>query len=292
MSTDIRQSPLYIVDNSSVQQMFRIRQYLGRYHNSFFSLSYIDGTGKYIDSSYDIWVNLCLITSKVRPSFMIQWIDYLDPKIFERIMNLLLHYRDNLDPRDIDYRLLFITDRQGVIVTTYYTYYKNNLSKIITDYSISTGDSSESLLGLILGYPAAGEILLTPDDNEYLYNNEQPPGRYSFSLYISSYRLGTKHFFGNIYRTSQSRNKLYEFYKRVVMAIKVYDPESLVLVDDSQGSLVPSNIVYHPSPIDTIEVTPDMETQYQTYIKDPLLLEKNWNDYFDRIFETGYRYNR
>jgi len=291
MSAEVRQSQLYIVDESSVQQMTRIRQHLNQFHSAFLSISYINGTGKLVDSAYDIWINLCLITSKVRPAFMIQWVDYLNPKVFEYIMALLVNYRDSLDDRDIDYRLLFITDRQGVIVTTYYSYYKNNLRETIADYSTSQGVRSNLLLGLILGYPAAGEITLEPGDMEYLNRNEQPPGRYIFSLFIVTYGSGTQQFLANIYRTDSSRNKLYEFYNRVVTAIKVYDPESLVLVEDSQGSLVTSNATYRQSPIKLMKITPELEKAYQSYIKDQARLEKNWNNDFDRIFEIGYEYN-
>ena len=292
-STDIHN--LYVVDHSSVEQMTRIREHLSKYYKLFMDISYIDGAGNIRDSCYDIWINLCLTTSKVRPAFMVQWVDYIDPSVFEQVMSVLTSYRDNLEDRDIDYRLLFITDSQGVIVTTYYTYYKNNLNKLISDYSRAVNGTRHHLLGLILGYPAAGEITLHPGDFEYLDRDEQPPGRHTFSLFVSPLDAATVQIFGNVYRTPSSRSLLYEFYNKVVPAINVYDPQSKVLVEDSQGSLVPPDSTYDDSTYDDstyVLPTPEMEEKYYTYINSPERSLQNWNTDFDRIFEIGFFYGK
>ena len=128
------------VSTEYLQQVSRIRHNLNRYRSDFLSLSYINSTECQIDSIYDIWINLCLITSKIRPAFMIKWSDYLDPQVFKRIIQLLINYRDSLDDSDIDYRLLFLPDSQGIIITTYYTYYKQNLYSIYAKYKHSNHD--------------------------------------------------------------------------------------------------------------------------------------------------------
>ena len=283
---------LHIVDRSSVEQMIRIRQHLSSYRAWFMDIPHIDGAGGVRESCYDIWINLCLITSKVRPAFMVQWVDYIDPTVFERIMFVLTNYRDNLDNQDIDYRLLFITDSQGVIVTTYYNYYKNNLHKLLSNYSQADHDGRQLLLGLILGYPAAGEITLHPGDLEYIDRDVQPPGRHTFSLFVSVPNSETTQIFANVYRTPSSRTLLYEFYNKVVSAVNVYDPDSKVLVEDSDGSLVPPDSTYQETPSNYVPITPEMDEKYQTYINSPDRALQNWNTDFDGIFEIGYFYGK
>jgi len=281
---------LYIVDGSSVHQQSRIKHHLIQYRDKFLNLGYIDGTGYKVSSAYDIWINLCLITSKVRPAFMVQWVDYLDHRVFEYIMGLLTNYRDGISLEDVDYRLLFITDPQGVIVTTYYSYYKNKLREDYSDYFASSYDNL--LLGIILGYPAAGEIELQPEDMKYFNNNKQPPGRYMFSIYGSVRGSGQQQIMGNIYRTSQSRNKLYEFYKHIVDVMKVYDPNAIIVVSDSQGSLLSPEFTYVRTTPESVNVTKEMQQSYDNYIENPERKRTNWNTDFDSIFEIGYMYHQ
>lgn len=306
------------VSSDYIQQVARIRQHLNHYRGSFLSLNYISGDRIPIDSAYNIWANLCLITSKVRPAFLVQWIDYMDPSIYQRTMELLVKYRDTLDDRDIDYRLLFLTDPQGIIVTTYYTYYKQNLRNIYAKYITSYHDNinlvkgakllppedSGSLLGIILGYPAIGGLEFHKEDLEFLNKNQQPlstsgcqvessilPNRYIFSIFIVTFGSGVRQILANIYRSQNSRIKLYELYKKISDTMKIYDPESIVIIEDTQGSLISPNETLQPNDFIRIDVSKEDIILHQAFIDSPDRKEENWNNEFDRIFELGYLYH-
>lgn len=280
-------------------QVSRIRNLLRFYRDSFLSLSYIDGTGYQTDSAYDIWINLCLITSKTRPAFLVQWIDYMDPTVYEKIMSLLVHYRDNLEPDDIDYRLLFLIDPsgQGVIVTTYYSYYKDGIRDLYSKYLQS--DSDDILLGLILGFPAAGEITLQPGEMEYIDRDIQPPGRHAFTIYAKPDGFNPIDIMANIYRTAEARNRLNEFALKIIETVKIYDPETVILISDTQPitdtRITLKNILLEQEADeeDTQIKSEDDITQYDADSNDQDdYKSKNWNTEFDRIFELGYIYNR
>lgn len=280
------------VSSEYLAQVSRIRNLLRFYRESFLTLSYIDGTGNYSESAYDIWINLCLITSKVRPAFLIQWIDYMDPEVYKKIIRLLVHYRDNLNSTDLDYRLLFLTDPQGIIVTTYYTYYKNGLRDLYAQYVRSHDDL---LLGLILGYPAAGEIALQPGDLEYLEQDRQPPGRYIYSIYAITYGSGPREIMSNIYRTVDARQRLNDFFLKIMETVKLYDSDTQILVSDTQQITDPRIVrdnIYIERPRQYSKPSSSDIKRRDDFIKSPDREKENWNTDFDRIFELGYIYNR
>jgi hypothetical protein len=278
------------VSSVHIQQSNRVRNHLQRCRDQFLTYNYIDGSG-FNRSAYPIWVNLCLITSKVRPAFMIQWVDFLDSQDYENILHLLRKYRDSLHRDDLDYRLYFITDSQGIIVTTYYTYFKRDLKHLHDEYLETTGGSREILLGRILGYPSAGENILTRDEERYIDRGLQPPGRYSFNVYVKIPGLTSDQIIGMIYRSSESREKLYSFSNRIRNALKVYDPEAQVKILDDQGSLVSDSETYFPEERLSIEISEMMEQKYQEFINSSDRIYENWNDEFDHIFTMGYRYH-
>lgn len=277
------------VSSDYIQQVARIRQHLTQYKNAFLSLTYVNGVGAISESAYDIWVNLCLITSKIRPAFMIQWVDYLESDTYYKIMNLLVNYRDALDPVDIDYRLLFLTDPQGIIVTTYYSFYKTGLRSLYQQYIDS--DRDVTLLGKILGYPAAGEHKLLPGEQEYFKLNQQPPGRHTYSI-----RTGKNQtILANIYRTPETRARLNDLFITIRDIMKLYDPNAIILVEDSQTPIDPritAKDIYIPYKILMIDLSETRTSQYELFINAPERLVENWNNEFDRIFEIGYIYNR
>lgn len=263
-------------------QVSRIRYYLQKYRNNFLSLSYIDGTGHIVDSAYDIWVNLCLITSKVRPAFLIQWTDYINPTIYDKIMKLLINYRDDLDYRDIDYRLLFLTDPRGIIVTTYYSYYKVGFvldSRIITvrelyaRYLLSNRHDL-NILDNILGYPTTGKYLSKDNPNSNIYSiyvtvsgsnalpiltniyytntiNKEPNQTndvFTPSMYIEDMSSKDEHSFNisNINKISNEKSRilLNDLYLKISETVKLYDLDAKITIFDSQ-------------PIDDIRISSD-----------------------------------
>lgn len=269
------------VSNEYLQRAARIRNHLNTYRKEFLSLSYIDGSGMYSQSCYDIWVNLCLLTSKIRPAFMVQSIDYMDPDTYDTILKLLKNYRDDLSPEDIDYRLLFITNPQGIIVTTYYTFYKGGLRNLYQQYV------GNILLGKILGYPAAGEDEPKSGDIEYLERGEQPPGRYTYSIYAITPGSNPSQIMVNIYRTSESRKKLNDLTVLIKETMKIYDPQCIISVDDTQNL---TEVSKDNSLLQQAEVSEDQRQKYKEFINDPRRKQENWNDEFDRVFEMGYMY--
>jgi hypothetical protein len=281
------------VSQEYLAQVSRIRHHLQCYRSNFLSLAYIDGIGHEADSAYDIWINLCLITSKVRPAFLVQWIDYLDPEIYIKIIKLLKDYSNTLDPRDLDYRLLFLTDPQGIIITTYYTYYKNNLHNIYANYLQS--DHDDTLLGNILGYPAAGENSLQSGDKEYFAQNQQPPNRHTYGIYITTYGAGSKMIMINIYRSSEARTRLNNLFLQITETIKLYDPDSIITVEDSQSVIDPrisQGQIHRYKSRSSINISECQRNTYNKFINSSERIQENWNTEFDRIFELGYLYNK
>lgn len=292
------------VSSEYLAQVSRIRNLLRFYRDSFLTLSYVDGTGNYVESAYDIWINLCLITSKVRPAFLVQWVDYMDPEVYQKIMRLLVHYRDNLSADDVDYRLLFLTDPQGIIVTTYYTYYRSGLRDLYSQYIRSHDDV---LLGLILGYPAAGEISLQPGFLKYIEENRPPPakempgqpevvsGRYVFCIYAITYGSGAREIMSNIYRTDEARQRLNDFLFKIIETVKLYDSETQILISDTQqitDQRISRDNIYIERPRQYSNPSSSDIKLRDDFIKSPDREKENWNTDFDRIFELGYIYNR
>ncbi|CAH6420621.1 Hypothetical protein HVR_LOCUS1239 [uncultured virus] len=270
---------------------------------------------------------------------MIQWIDYLEFNVFNKIMDLLIKFRDEcvnkidcvenasddlttrsgyssmkistarstfeiepnsihrgikdttadpLDLTDLNYRLLFLTDSQGVIVTTYYTFYKQGLYKTYAEYL--RNDRDDYYLGKILGYPASGEIELYSGDMKYIERDEQTPGRYGFSIYAITYGSGYRQILANIYRSTRSREALYDLYRKIVEALKIYDSDSEVLIEDEQGSLLSSNKTIPEIETVKMKIIKEQEEERDKFINDLKLVSKNWNTEFDRIFEQGFFY--
>lgn len=255
------------VSSTHIQQFQRVRNYLQSYRDRFLNYNYIDGTGAYT-SAYPIWINLGLITSKVRPAFMIQWVNFLYPADYEAIMQLLTAYRDD---SSLDNRLYFITMSQGILVTTYYTYFKRGL--------FTRDLTNEVELGSILGYPSTGEH--QPIDH---------PNRYGFGIYVKLTGLDAEQLVGVVYRENASRQRLYDWYRQIKTAVKVYDPEAMVMVEDEQGSLVSAAETYISEYKRRLHISDTEEQIYQEYITSPDRLLENWNNEFDTVFRLGYNY--
>lgn len=290
---------------SYTDQVSRIRHHLQQYRGSFLSLAYIDSTGSEIGSSYDIWINLCLITSKVRPSFIIKWTNYLDPNIYIQIMRLLVHYRDTLDSRDLDYRLLFLTDRNGIIVTTYYSYYKHafvsdpivpdtqnpSVRNLYAQYRSSDFDAT--ILDSILGYPAAGDSIISSHHNG-------TSGGHSYSIHVIPPGVAPRsstslNIMTNTYMTSDARDRLNSLFLKIEATVKLYDSHTIVTVSDSQKITDPriseeKLFVYRPRR--QVEVSSTDAANHKAFIESHDRSMETWNDSFDHAFEIGYIYNR
>lgn len=292
-------SPMYVTSDYT-EQVSRIRHHLQQYRGAFLSLTYIDGTGREVNSAYDIWINLCLITSKVRPAFMVQWVDYMNPSIYVKIMKLLVHYRDRLDQRDLDYRLLLLTGRQGIIVTTYYSYYKNmhltntcNSNNICARTTLRdlyaqyiSSDYDIFILGNILGYPAAGESSASSDE------------KYIYSIYVTPYGIVSPtslDIMTNIYTTKEARGRLNNLFVQVNASVKLYDPDAIITVQDCQqitDPRIPKDKIHINRERRQAEISPIDEANYKTFIHSLDRKTEIWSDGFDRVFELGYIYNR
>lgn len=291
---------VYVTSEYSTQ-VARIRNLLQLYRESFLSLNYVDGTGHLIDSAYDIWINLCLIISKTRPAFLVKWSDYMSPSIYQKIMRLLVHYRDNIIPQDLDYKLLFLTDHQGIIVTTYYSYYKRNFRDIYANYLFNgklaqnfvdaklsdDSDTCEKLLCMILGFPAgeSGESIVKE-------NLETKHPQYRYTIYAKIDGIDAKPIMTNIYRTLDSRKNLNELVPKIKDVIKLYDNDSIITTFDTQSTdnlyLKDTHILHR----DISNISDKEKKRYDDFIDFSQHKDENWNTEFDRIFEQGYVYNR
>lgn len=151
-----------------------------------FNMKYIYNTNQVASGKY-YWYNLKLLEHNLRPAFMIQWIDFKD--IIDYYKVLLLIQRDYIN-------IKFFKIDQGMIVT----YNRDNIvSELVTLYSNEiSSEYKDKLLGLILGYPCAGEI----------YN--VPINRHFIEMYINNIQLMV-----NVYQTEESKQKFIELFNRV-----------------------------------------------------------------------------
>lgn len=166
-----------------------------RFFPIFANKSYIDGELVQQNTMIDIWCNLYLTIVGLRPSFMVQWIDYINSYDYIFIMKTLCDFRDILKCLRDTVDLLFITIDQGVIITTYNYFYDNNGWKYFSDYSETRSNNS---LGKILGYPG---------NNEF-ENSEK------FITIAIKYLDDTEDIMSIIYMTTETRSQIYDmFYK-------------------------------------------------------------------------------
>jgi hypothetical protein len=234
---------------------------------------------------------------------MIQWTNYLDPNIYDQIMRLLVHYRDTLDSRDLDYRLLFLTARTGIIVTTYYSYYKQAFISDTQNPSIrnlyaqyKSSDFDATILDSILGHPAVGDSIIS---SNILQHNETS-GQHSYSIHVIPPGVAPRsatslNIMTNSYMTPDSRERLNSLFLKIEATVKLYDPHALVTVSDSQKITDPritdeKLFVYRPRR--QIEVSPSDAANHRVFIKSHDRSREIWNDSFDHAFEIGYIYNR
>lgn len=112
----------------------------------------------------DILLNLILVKEEVRPSFMIQYVDYGENNISEPITLSILNEIKKIFPE-----FIHSYDYQGIIISKYYEGNKNL-------YSLSNLKDDE--LGKIIGYPCYAEF-------EETLNNKENKTIYSFTIYAS-----------------------------------------------------------------------------------------------------------
>ncbi len=119
---------------------------------NYLNVPVIDGTGTLRNNMYEIAVNLLLVYLGLRPSFLIQWIDY-HPALRNSLRDLYLAIIDVLFEdgtfflKNIDQGMLVIDSGQI-----------RNVVRLITVYETLNLDTA---LGLALGYPAACELPVT-----------------------------------------------------------------------------------------------------------------------------------
>lgn len=263
-----------------IDQVHYVREQLLKYRNALIAVAHTHSSGAEISSSYDVWINLCLVTMKIRPAFLIRWTDYIDPDIFRRIMEILCNYRDNLRTIDLDYRLLFLNTAQGIIVTTYYSYYRSGLNKWYGAWRATGGSASEAreLLNVILGYPKETDLDIGDDQR--------------FIIYSGTYGIQPRILFAGRYSTAASRDDLYKLYLRIVQGTHLYDSDAQIYISDSAGLLY-SNVAAPPNSISTIKnrnISEVERNRYTAFINSGDRQTENWNTDFDRVFELGYLY--
>jgi len=120
-------------------------------------IEYVDGCGYKHSNLYNIFWNLLLVVNKIRPSFMIQPIDY-DKDVRTLIVNLILS--DVLSYKHENKHVFEVTNiNQGILVylsehvsdEETYNFVQENIIKYKRDNdNISIGD--------LLGYPCSGDM--------------------------------------------------------------------------------------------------------------------------------------
>jgi len=142
---------------------------------------YISGSGNLV-LHYSTFINLELVKSKLRPSFMIQWIDFMFKEDFFEIIKYI---------HGLGFKLIKIN--QGIII-----YIDKYILKYI--YLYNKNIDCEYNLGKVLGYPAAGDI-----EN----HNKKFISIYSF--YNNQYHQ----IMVNAYSNKKSKNRFIDFYHTI-----------------------------------------------------------------------------
>lgn len=289
------------VGSAHIQQSNRVRDRIQQIRDRFLTYTYLNNRGIHV-SAYPIWANLCLITSKVRPAFLIRWEDFLQLEDYRQIMNLLLAYRDSLSLTDLDYRLYFITDRTGIIVTTYYTYYKRHLDTVITQYlTFGTQNIESPTQDLSSGTQDIGSGTQDLSSGTQDIGSGISPilgypiledGTYRFGIYAKHYGLDSEQLLETRYESPDVRPQLYNLYTLIQKTMHLYDPEVRITVEDEMGPQVSDLELYIPESKTHGEITETMYEQYQINLQSPDRLSENWNNDFDAVFSIGYNYHK
>lgn len=250
----------------------------------FLDFKYRDGTGKERLTLLDIWCNLCLVLNNARPSFLIQWIDYLDKNVFFCIMDYLTKIRDIASNINTSKRLLFLTIDQGVLVISYNSFYNAKFYSIYDNYISYEKDED---LGLLLGYPGVNEFIL-PSDQSYYDRGLTPPNRHHIQIGVN---YGTKlqsddsNLLAIVYRTEKTKQKIKNLYSLFSKILSSYNNDiHLTFLDSSVSSA--SEDFEDEDPDDGSEEF----KSYYDYVLSNEPLETIWYDNYDLAFSDGFFY--
>lgn len=111
----------------------------------FKSLNYVDGSDNHRPDSYHILVNIILILSGFRPSFLIQAVDYKYTEDYQKTLQLVYNASDK-----IEYKIT----PQGIL------FYNTDLvsTKKMNLLLDKPGNiDNDEIFGKVLGYPCAGD---------------------------------------------------------------------------------------------------------------------------------------
>lgn len=201
-------------------------------YSSLHDFTYHDGTGRVRKTLLDIWCNICLVLNDGRPSFLVQWIDYLEKSAFFCIMDTLRMIIRILNDIDRSKRLLLLTIDQGVLVISYNSFYNNKLYIYYEKY-IENGNPED--LAVLLGYPGGDEFNL-PSDELYIQKGLSPHGRYHIRFNISSPWHQNVDLITIIYRTEKTKRQILKLYPVFSKILSTYNNDIKLSYQDSSSS--------------------------------------------------------
>jgi len=117
------------------------------------NLGHYTGNRIYYNSAFTVWLNCLLVIYGLREAFLLQWSDYLEETTFRSILWFLADYNKQVRK----HRLRFYFVDQGVIITQQHNEIVREL--VATYRKEMDSEQYHYLMGQILSYPAAGEIL-------------------------------------------------------------------------------------------------------------------------------------
>lgn len=130
-----------------------------------FTFEYIEGSGRILPNAHHILANMLLVIGSRRIAFLLQPTDYKDEGIFRRLLKLVLSSIDQFtDIETSQGYFIAIETSQGYLITL-----TNHI-----EYIIGKNLNDDKVLGAILSYPCAGDILLR---QEFIMNNLRQIGQ-------------------------------------------------------------------------------------------------------------------
>ena len=126
------------------------------------NVKYINGNGMEVPYLYDIIINIDLVINQIRPTFMIQLVDYKDDmKIIKLILGNIKSMFNISSLEDENCPIKFILINQGILVFPKQSLIGKKkyleLDSLLKKY-VDSNNTDQISLGKLLGYPCPGEL--------------------------------------------------------------------------------------------------------------------------------------
>ena len=197
---------------------------------------YVNGNGIEVSYLYDIIINIDLVINQIRPTFMIQLVDYNEPKKITKIILNNIKSMFNISKMDDEKcPIQFILINQGILVFPKQSLIGKKkyleLYGLLQDYINSNNTDNESL-GKLLGYPCPGELFSENKRKGYCLLIGEPDNNSGLLCMVCSTEEG-------IQNTEKYLQEVIDYYNHKRETIKKWKKLPDLFIDiSSMGPLV------------------------------------------------------